>query len=308
MMTTEKAALRLSIAVTVILAAVGVVFGLLSGSSAILFDGVYALIDSSMTMLALLVSSLIVRSGQRQGGPRLMERFTMGFWHLEPMVLVLNGTLLMGAAVYALLNAIESFLAGGRALAFDQGIVYAAITVTAAVTMAILVSRANRSIRSEFLELDAKAWWMSAGLTAALLVAFIFGLLIQGTGLAWISPYVDPAVLTLVCLVVLPVPFGTVRRALADMLLVTPKVYREEVDRVALAVVARHGFTAHRSYVAKVGRGRQIELYFIVPAGLPPRRLEEWDAIRDEIGEAIGGEGPDRWLTIAFTTDPDWAD
>ena len=30
--------------------------------------------------------------------------------------------------------------------------------------------------------------------------------------------------------------------------------------------------------------------------------------IRDEIGEAIGGESPDRWLTIAFTTDPEWAD
>ena len=31
-------------------------------------------------------------------------------------------------------------------------------------------------------------------------------------------------------------------------------------------------------------------------------------ALRDEIGEAIGGDSPDRWLTIAFTTDREWAE
>ena len=30
------------------------------------------------------------------------------------------------------------------------------------------------------------------------------------------------------------------------------------------------------------------------------------DAIRREIAEAIGGEGPYRWLTIDFTADPRW--
>jgi len=34
----------------------------------------------------------------------------MGFWHLEPIVLGLNGVLLTGAAIYALINAIGSIL------------------------------------------------------------------------------------------------------------------------------------------------------------------------------------------------------
>lgn len=45
-----------------------------------------------------------------------------------------------------------------------------------------------------------------------------------------------------------------------------------------------------------------------MPSGWPPKRLEEWDRIRDEIGEMIGHDSPDRWLTIIFTTDPEWAD
>ena len=36
--------------------------------------------------------------------------------------------------------------------------------------------------------------------------------------------------------------------------------------------------------------------------------IAQWDALREEVGELIGDEGPDRWLTILFTADPEWAD
>jgi predicted Co/Zn/Cd cation transporter (cation efflux family) len=308
-MRTEQGVLRISIAVTFILAGFGILVGLLSGSFAIVFDGVYSLTDACMTVVALLVSNLIASSsagGAAKG--RLAERFTMGFWHLEPMVLGLNGAMLMGAAIYALINAVGSLMTGGRDLVFDRAIIYAVVTLIVTIAMTIFDKWANRTIRSEFLSLDGKAWLMTAGLTAALLVAFVFGFLIQGTQLEWVSPYIDPIVLALVCLVVIPVPARTVKQALADILLVTPSDLKHRVDDVAQEMVRRYRFISYRAYVARVGRGRQIELYFIVPTDWPPKKLQEWDQIRDEIGEAISGEGPNRWLTIAFTTDPKWAD
>jgi predicted Co/Zn/Cd cation transporter (cation efflux family) len=307
-MKTEQGVLRISIAVTILLAGVGILFGILSGSFAIVFDGVYAMTDAAMTVVALLVANLIASSASGAGKGRLVKHFTMGFWHLEPMVLGLNGILLTGAAIYALINAIGSIMAGGRPLDFGQAIIYAVVTLAVTIAMAIIGSRANRKIQSDFVALDAKAWMMSAGLTSALLVAFVIGSLIQGTQYEWLSPYIDPVALALVCLVIIPIPAGTIRQALADILLVTPSDLKSHVDTVARAVVERHGFLSYRAYVARVGRGRQIELYFIVPEDFPARKLQEWDRIRDEIGLAIGDEGPDRWLTIAFTTDPEWAD
>ncbi len=308
-MKTEQGLLRISIAVTVLLAGFGILFGILSGSFAIVFDGVYALTDAAMTVVALLVSNLIASSaagGAAKG--RLVKHFTMGFWHLEPMVLGLNGILLTGAAIYALINAIGSIMEGGRPLDFDQAIIYAVVTLTVTIAMAIIGRRANRTIKSDFVALDAKAWMMSAGLTGALLIAFVFGYLIQGSAYEWLSPYIDPVALALVCLVIIPIPAGTIRQALADILLVTPADLKRHVDAVAQAIVEKHGFLSYRAYVARVGRGRQIELFFIVPEDFPAKKLQEWDEIRDEIGSAIGDEGPDRWLTIAFTTDPEWAD
>lgn len=304
----EQAVLRLSIAMTFVVAAVGIGFGVASGSASIIFDGIYSLTDAVMTSVALLVSSLITQRLSERRQARLVQRFTMGFWHLEPMVLGLNGILLSGAAVYALVTAVGSLLTGGHPLQFGRAILYATVVLIVAIGMAIHNRHANRSIRSNFVALDVQGWTISAALTGALLAAFVFGWAIQGTALAPLSPYVDPAVLALVCVIVIPLPVPTIRRALADILLITPSDMLAEIDAVAREVVARHGFLDHRAYVARVGRGRQIELYFIVPQGQPPRPLEEWDAIRDQIGEAIGGDITNRWLTIAFTTDPEWAD
>lgn len=307
-MRSEQSILQISIAVTIFVAGFGVVFGLLSGSFSIVFDGVYMLADAAMSGLALLVSRLIALSAlPEQPRGKLRDRFTMGFWHLEPMVLGLNGMMLTGVAIYALINAIGSLMDGGRDLEFSYAIFYAVVALIACLGMAWFEMRANRTLKSDFVALDAKAWIMSGGITAALLIAFSIGYAIENTELGWLTPYIDPAVLAVVCLVIIPMPIGTIKQALADIFLVTPADLKQHVDRIAEEFVKRHGFLSYRAYVAKVGRGKQIELYFIVPPDLPPRKLEEWDQLRDEIGDALGGEGPDRWLTIAFTTDVEWA-
>lgn len=63
---------------------------------------------------------------------------------------------------------------------------------------------------------------MSALLSAALFLAFAIGYGLTGTAHQWIAPYIDPAVLALVCLIIIPMPLGNVKQALADILLVTP--------------------------------------------------------------------------------------
>ncbi|KJK03174.1 cation diffusion facilitator family transporter [Pseudomonas sp. 21] len=306
-MKTEQGILRLSIIVTVLLAGFGIIVGLLSGSFSIVFDGVYSLADASMSGLALMVATLIRRhTTEGDASRRLAERFNMGFWHLEPMVLALNGTLLSGVTLYALINAIGRLLTGGHALEFGFAILYAAVATLVCFALAAVQFRANKRIGSDFVALDAKSWVMSGSISLALLIAFLVGDVATVSGYAHIGPYVDPAVLALICLVILPIPFLTIRQAFKDILLVTPPELKEHVDEVAAATVSQHGFVAYQAYVAKVGRAQQIELYFIVPPNWPAQTLAEWDKLRDEIGEAIGGEGPNRWLTIAFTTDPLW--
>ncbi len=308
-MSDERGVLRTSIAVTLFIAAIGIVFGLAAGSFSIVFDGVYSLVDASMSALSLLVVRLITSYATSETLSRkLRERFGMGFWHLEPMVLALNGILLTGVAIYALINAVSSLLEGGRELAFGWAVLYAGLTVVACVAIAVVEARANRRIQSDFLSMDVKGWIMSASITSALLIAFCVGLAVQGTQWAWISPYIDPAVLALVCLVIIPMPVAVIRQALSEIFLITPQDLKQHVDTVAQAFVDKHGLQSYRAYVAKTGRSREIELYFIVPPDMPARDIAGWDALRDEVGEAIGDDTPNRWLTVVFTGDKEWAE
>ncbi|WP_295522027.1 cation diffusion facilitator family transporter [uncultured Stenotrophomonas sp.] len=304
---TEQGVLRLSIAFSLAVALAGVVFGLLANSSLIIFDGIYGLIDVVMTWLSLLVARLIALSTQTDAlQSRLNQRFTMGFWHLEPIVLGVSGLLMIGAALYALVNAVDALMSGGRHIALGPAIVFGVVSLLAESAFGAFVWRANRRIGSDFIALDAKNWVIAASMSACYVAAFVGGVLVQGTSLAWVGPYIDPAILAVVCLFVMVAPLGTVRRALAGILLVTPPDLQAHVDAVARDIVARHGFVEHRSYVAQVGRGEQIELFFVVREDDPPRPLVEWDQLRDEIGDALGEASPDRWLTIMFTTDREW--
>src|SRR5260370_32897553 len=93
----EQRMLRLSIGVTVVVSLFGVVFGLLSGSMSILFDGVFAAIDAAMSGLALFVSRLV-------SGDSTNRRFQFGFRHIDPMVLAVHGRTLRRLCIYSVLN------------------------------------------------------------------------------------------------------------------------------------------------------------------------------------------------------------
>ena len=124
-----------------------------------------------------------------------------------------------------------------RASARGQGLglaVYLAISLA----MAWYGRRANRRLRSELIAMDARGWLMSAAITAALLVAFVIGLAIQGTSLEWISPYVDPAVLALVCLAIFPIPTG--RRAWIEDVIVEETLNGRGVGRRLTEAMLAH--------------------------------------------------------------------
>jgi cation diffusion facilitator family transporter len=295
----EQRILKQSIGVTILVASFGVLFGLLSGSLSIVFDGVFSAIDAAMSGLALFVSRLVTRIGDNR-------RFQFGYWHIEPMVLAFNGGTLMLLCFYAFINAVDSFLAGGRRLAFDWALAYAVVVCAICFGMYFYERHRNRRIGSDFLRLDIQSWLMSAAITSALLIAFAIAWAMTGTRFAPLTPYADPVVLAALTLALVFVPIRTVRRALTEILLITPAELDRHVRGVMDRVVADYGFNSYTSYVAKVGRAQFIEIHIAVRPNWQFDGIATADAIRREIADAIGGEGPQRWLTIDFTADPRW--
>lgn len=298
---TEQQALRVSLVAVLLLSALGIGFGLVSGSAAILFDGVFSLVDALMSVISIILAGLLAKS-RSEGLPR---RFSMGFWHFEPLVLCLNALVMMAVAGYALLQAVTALLDGGREVEFGPAVVYTVVVLLLAGTTAALEHRATRRIGSALVAMDVKGWLMGAGVTGALLIAFLVGMVIDGTSHEHLLPYVDPVVLIVVASVLIPVPVRTLLRALSEIALVTPPELHAEARAVADRVVAEEGFLSADVHAAQVGRSRQLEIVFHVspPPDTPPRPLTQWHGIRRRVAGELGGDDPDSWITVWFTTD-----
>ncbi len=293
----EVRLLRVSIYATGAVALLGVALGLLTGSFAIIFDGLFSGIDAAVTVLMIAVAKLVASEGNK--------RFQFGFWHLEPLVLGFKASVLILLIGYALVNAVQQLLSGGNQPTLGPALAYAAIVTALCFAIWAYMRRQNERLESELVRLEVHGWLMSALVTGALLIAFAAAFAMQGTSLDHLIPYVDPAVLAVLSLALLPVPLAEVRRSFGEIFEEAPAGLDLEVRAVMEAFVARHGFTRFESYVSKVGRARFIEVSVLVPPDYPPATVAHFDALRAEIGEQVDEPGPDRWLTIIFTSDPD---
>lgn len=291
----EARLLRTSAVATLLIAGLGILFGLLARSPAILFDGLFAFIDVAVTWLTLRVARLVSGQGDR--------RFQYGFWHLEPLVIALRASLLIVLVAYAFVSALNSLLEGGYEPDFGLALAYAAAVAAICFAMWWWMRGHAERIDSGLVRLDVKSWLMSALITFALLLAFAAALALDETGAAWLIPYLDPAVLAGLSLVLLPMPFREARQAFAEIFMISPPDLDTRVRGIMDGFVSHHGFLGYRSYVSRAGRGQFIEISVLVPPDLRVS-VGELDALRTEIGVEIGGAGPDRWLTILFTADP----
>jgi cation diffusion facilitator family transporter len=295
---TEQRVLKRSVLLAAVLGGFAVVLGLLSGSTAIVFDGLFSVVDVAMGLLGLWVARLVMRPENRT--------FQYGYWHIEPMTLALYGGMLIVLCVYGFIDAVGSFLTGGHEVDLGWAIGYSLVLTAACFAMYLYERRKNRAADSGLVHLDAQSWLMSAAESGALVVAFVFAWVLGSTPYAYLARYVDPAVLALLSLVVLPIPIRTVREALSEILLMTPSGLDSQVRSVMDEIVVQHGFVDYTSYATKVGRGQFIEVHIIVE---PDRQLgtaADLDAVREEIADALGARGTDKWLTVDFTGSDAW--
>ena len=108
----------------------GVASGLVTGSQAIIFDGMYSFVDVVPTVVSLLVVKLIARGAS--------HRFQYGYWHLEPLVAVLRDSILAVACIYAGDGCHEHAGSGGHDVEYGLAALWAGILCVIGLAMTLL--------------------------------------------------------------------------------------------------------------------------------------------------------------------------
>ncbi|WP_332678823.1 cation diffusion facilitator family transporter [Brevundimonas sp.] len=293
----EARVLGASLALTVVVAIGGIICGLISGSMAIIFDGLFSGIDAAMTAVALQVARLVRRETDM--------RHQFGYWHFEPLVLALNSSVLTLLCIYAFVNAVAGLINGGHATELGLALVYSGLVSVGCIAMYVYQRTANRALKSDLVSLDMQGWLMSGVISLALLGSFGLAILLRGTRFEGFAAIADPLVLALLAPLLLIGPVRAARKAFREVFMITPPALDRHVRAVLDDVASREGFLDYTSYSTKVGRAEFVELYILLPAD-SQGGIGELDALREHIETALGKSRNERWLTVSFTADPRW--
>lgn len=275
----EIQALRVSIAGALMMALLGLLFAWLTSSEAILLDGVFSGISFIMALLTLRVARLVKRPDD--------DHFHFGYAHFAPLINVIKSLLMISLCLFATAAAIGSLLSGGRALQMGTAVIYGGISTLGCIVIATYLWRGAKRTGSVLVELDARAWIVDTLLSAAVLISFVGGYAASGSRFTPYVDYLDPLLVTILCLVSLPIPLKILRHNGREVLLFAPDTaLQQQVDDIFREQSAPLDIRDYRIRLLKMGNTLNILIHAQLAAGAAVN-VEELDAVRRRFMEAL---------------------
>lgn len=278
-------------------AVVSCVWGVLSGSSMIVFDGLYSFASIGLSLLA--VAALRVS----RRGPDAAHPWGREEW--EPVVVVVKALALAALSIYAVVGGITDLLAGGREVATGWALAYAVLATAGGVVVTLVLRRGGRGglVRAE-----AAEWQGDTLLSVGVLVGFAIAAGLVASGRQDLAAYVDPGMVVLVSLLFLKVPAGLVVRAMRELLAMSPPEPTMQDLQAAVDEVRDH-YRMRESFLraSQVGGRLDVEIDYLVGDGSAVRTVADCDEVRGDLHERLAALGHERSVVVAFTTEQRWA-
>ncbi len=294
----EQRLLLQSALLMLLVAVSGTVTGVLTGSAAVLLDGIASFIAVIIKIMMIITSKLIARETSK--------RLQFGYWQFEPLVLLLEGGFTLLFVIYGLMTGVMDLLGSGNAVKVGPVVFYALFFTLADGLYYVYVNRVNARLKSNLVKFDNISWSVDAVLAGGILISFSIAWLLQQTEWAHYARYVDPLVLIALSIQMMPSALRIVVPAFKQVVGVAPTELHERIQRIMDDYMARYQFKDYVSSVQAYGKYKIIEIDILIPKNYAHQTIAELDAIRNDIDNDIGGRADEKWVTITFTTTKRW--
>jgi cation diffusion facilitator family transporter len=296
----EQGTLRISIYGVLILAVGSIAWGLCIESDVVILNGIFSFFSLIGGGLSLLAARLVVMPEDR--------RFPYGYSHLEPLVHSVNGLMVLIMCVYAFINGVEGIRQGGNAVDAGGVMGFAVVTGLFCLALGLYEMAVGRRVNSLLLKNDGKTWLMDALFSLVTFLGFaVLPFLDEPYRNIW-ARYADPAMVSVLALLLLPVPLAILNSSLREVLVMAnaDDALIQRVEAVLERVKTEHDVVRAVHHIARSGRTVFIEIDLVVGPAFALQTVAAQDGLRRRIWDAVGLPLEQAWLSISLTEDPRW--
>jgi len=296
----EQKALAMSVVGAAAMALSGIGFAALTGSEAILLDGLFSLVSGAMGLVSLRTARLVQAPSD--------SHYHFGYASYEPFVNALKGVIMAILGIFAVFSSVSAILEGGRPIATGYALLYAVFGAAVCLTIAWQQKRIARTTHSPLVDVDAKGWLIDGLITSAVCFAFIGVALLERSSFAHLAPYADPVLVIILVVGSSFLPYGILRSNLRELLMGAP-VAEEQAKITTALSEATQGLPIDGSMIRmnRMGRSLYLHVYLVVAESHRSASVAELDSVRADIADRLTPSFPGLSLDIAFTLDHKWA-
>lgn len=300
-MKSERSALILSVVMSLLVGTAAVAAASLTQSKAILLDGLFNLIYFLVALVTVRISVLAAQPDDR--------KFPFGYGYFESLVNAGKGLLILGVALFALVDAVLALLAGGRNIVAGPAIGYAVFATLACSGTAWVLHRSRRHVDSPLMRADFENWLVNALISSGVLLTFCMIPVARFFNQDAIVPYVDSVLVIAVVLFCLSVPIRMARGAIMELLnRAPPRALRRPVLAAIDAALAGLPVRQHQVRMVRPGRQLYVMIHVVLPSDYPITGLAQLDTLRERLTRAVSAVYPHQVTDTLFTADPKWAE
>jgi cation diffusion facilitator family transporter len=272
----------------------GLGFGLLTRSEAIMLDGLFSVVGFAIALATIRVSQMV----QQPASPG----YQFGFSGYEPLINLTKGLVIGFVALFALVSSVDAIRHGGREVQAGWATIYAVVAAGGCAAVAAMLRAAARRSGSPLLQVDVKNWIVDGLLSAAVAVAFLAAFLLRDSGLAWLVPYADPGLVVLLVLLIAPMPVRTAWMGFRELMGGAPEPgVQQRVHDLLAGEFAELADVKPWVRMLKAGRLIYVQIYLLVPDEVEIGSVALLDQVRGRIYEALKPAFPDLSLDVLFT-------
>ncbi|TMW73003.1 cation diffusion facilitator family transporter [Alteribacter natronophilus] len=296
----EDRLLFISVAGALLFAVTGLVWGLSANSRMIFFDGVYSFISVILSLMTFLAARYVKKRDDRN--------FPYGKLMIEPFVILIKYAVITVLILLAGIFAVSDLAAGGRDVALGSALAYSVLSTVACFGYVFYIRFKNREAITNFVRAEMNQWLMDGYLSLGVFAGFIGAVLLQGTGLDALVPFVDPILVLIVSLLLLKVPLVYMYRSFREIIGMsdtdeTAGRVKAVVQKMERQYKMKESFTR----ISRAGSGIYIDIDFVITASCSAASVREQDKLREILSAELKEITGDPWLTVTFTADRKWA-